>query len=100
MKDEELGGKKMIIVSQDKKAIHNFNNILSIQIEKSNSTFKLIIYDAINDNTSIGEYATEERAKEILEEIVEKYENCCRLQETHGISITLKNNYVYEMPKE
>lgn len=33
----------------------------------------MIVYDAINDRSSIGEYKTEERAKEILKEIINKY---------------------------
>ena len=58
----------MIIVSQDKKAIHNFDNILSLQVEGSD----VIVYDTINDGSSLGIYSSEERAKEVLQEIVKQ----------------------------
>lgn len=90
----------MIIVSQDKKSIHNFNNIISIQIEKSNSTFKLIVYDAINDCTPLGEYATEERAKEVLEEIICKYVEYAEISSlSSGISGIFELPKIYRMPR-
>ena len=58
----------MIIVSQDKKSIHNFDNILSLQVERSD----VIVYDTINDGSSLGIYSSEERAKEVLQEIVKQ----------------------------
>ena len=63
----------MIIVSQDKKAIYNFDNISSIQIEECNGTYNLIVYDQINDRDSLGEYKSKERAREVLGEIIEAY---------------------------
>ena len=63
----------MLILSQDKKAIHNFDNIISIQIEQANAEYKLYVYDTINDNTSLAGYDTEERAKEVLQEIINEY---------------------------
>lgn len=88
----------MIIVSQDKNAIHNFDNILSLQIEPCDGCYDIYVYDALNDNTSLGEYKTEERAKEVLKEIVEKYRegiSTCRMGE--GEWAHCKN--VYEMPE-
>lgn len=61
----------MIIVNQDKTEIYNFNEI-----------FKLYVYDCFyiraeksSDNMIsdfLGKYETEERAKEVLQEIAEK----------------------------
>ena len=75
----------MIIVSQDKKSIYNFDNIKSIDIVKN----EIYITDDIlmDEEARIGEYNTEERAKEVLEDIVNKY------------SIT-PLAMIYKMPKE
>ena len=98
----------MIIVNQDKKAIHNFDNISSIQIEESNSTYKLIVYDQINDRDNLGEYETEKRAKEVLEEIVDEYSSYLKIRGGPAIiqgGIDIQPNVfnipkVFKMPKE
>lgn len=68
----------MIIVSQDKKAIINFNNVNEIRVTKTNT---IIMFDNTyrsSDDCSdiLGTYKNEERAKEVLQEIIEKYEDC------------------------
>ena len=90
----------MIIVSQDKKAIYNFDNISSIQIEGCNGTYNLIVYDQINDRDSLGTYETEERAIQVLGEIIEFYEDTKQkmmLQNVHMLYAE-KNDFVYYMP--
>ena len=66
----------MIIVSQDKEVIVNFNNVENIWInnalENNEGKFK-IRAESYSNNMLIGEYKTEERAKEVLEEIIEAY---------------------------
>lgn len=81
----------MIIVSQDKKSIYNFDNIKSIDIVKN----EIYITDdiLINEGARIGEYDTEERADEILEEIINAYK--FNRREAVG-----QVNAVYKMPKE
>jgi len=56
----------MIILTQDRKAIHNFDNVLSIQVEGK----RIIVYDEINDSSALGTYATAERAKEVLQKFI------------------------------
>lgn len=93
----------MIIVSRDKKSIHNFDNILNIQIEKIDNTYKLIIYDEINDGSSLGEYRTEKRAKEVLQEIQERYEHTQYLKcfnKTNDLYEVGIKDFAYEMPEE
>ena len=87
----------MIIISQDKKRIVENLNLGILEPGEYDSYFE--IYN-LKTKATLGKYATEERAKEILEEIAERYEYCKRLQETNGISLSSGNNYVYEMPKE
>lgn len=96
----------MIIISQDKKAIHNFDNIISIQVEESNGKYKIIVYDAINDNTSLGDYKTEKRAKEVLNEISIAYANMEFIKmpkieiQKEATSIELLRNMCYVMPEK
>ena len=74
----------MIIVSQDKNSIINFNNISFIEIEKTDDKYEL--YFETNDmRGEIGVYATEDRAEEVLREMI--------------IVINHKGE-VYQMPKE
>ena len=90
----------MIIVSQDKETIINFKKANIVNINKLNK--KQIgawfsCNEEENNNVLLAEYATEERAKEVLEEIIERYTNWNNLvcgQPTGECSPK------YEMPKE
>lgn len=68
----------MIIVSQDKETIINFENITRISIvppvEKG---YKYSI--AINGCLDLGYYTSKERAKEVLKEIVKEYSSYLKL---------------------
>ncbi len=86
----------MIIVSQDKTEIVNFNNIESVWISKEEEGIFSIEATA-DTNASLGEYATEERAKEVLQEIIERYTNWNNL--VYG-QPTGECSPKYEMPKE
>ena len=91
----------MLILSQDKKSIYNFNNIISIQIEEGYNGFKLIVYGAITDYTSLGKYKTEERAKEVLEEIICKYAEYAEISSlSSGISGIFELHKIYRMPEK
>lgn len=85
----------MIIVSQDKKSIYNFDNIKSIDIVEN----EIYITDDIlmDEGAKIGEYETEERAKEVLEEISERLENWENLKAGQPTGVC---SYRYIMPKE
>lgn len=63
----------MIIVSQDRKSIYNFDNVKSIDILGD----EIYIADDIlaDEGAYIAKYATETRAKEVLQEIIERYTN-------------------------
>lgn len=83
----------MIIVSQDKKELINFENILSVKLFHDDEDNECLyeIYTTVNapgDNyILLGAYKTEERAKEVLREIVE----------IHRVAMPTA---VYEMPEE
>mgnify|MGYP004542035785 CR=1 FL=1 len=89
----------MIIISQDKLQIFNFETAKNIWIEEEEVEINQIeqtAYSIYIDGEIVGAYLTEERAKEVLQEIVKayketnyEYENCWCLR-----------NVIYEMPKE
>ena len=60
----------MIIVSQEKHLL-NYNNVIEICKTFGNEKDVSIIATTINDDIVLGEYDTEERADEVLEEIIE-----------------------------
>lgn len=101
----------MIIVSQDKSVIVNFNNIEAIEIGNvEENQCKGIIYARLVSDYfyKIGEYKTEERAKEVLQEIINKYSSYLQLNGGPAImkgDIDIQPNIfnipkVYYMPKE
>ena len=92
----------MIIVSQDKNKIVNFDNIAHIFISKDSDKHYLIEYGKMNGSSELlGIYATEERAKEVLQEIINKYKKPKILQETLDAYQVIKfNNEVFQMSKE
>jgi 5'(3')-deoxyribonucleotidase len=98
----------MIIVNQDKDNVINYDNVKSLWIDdnvldKTNTTFYINA-----DDDFLGEYKTEERAKEVLKEIVEKYSSYLKLK--GGVAfmqggMNIQPNIfnipkVYEMPTE
>lgn len=95
----------MIIVSQDKDAILNFDNIEAIRLIKSIEDNKrnLIAIDMLNgERYSVAKYETEERAKEILQEII----NVVSLEELKNktfeevqLLINFRKIVRYEMPE-
>ena len=80
----------MIIISQDKDNIVNFDNISSIGIYPpfdDTNNFEINAETVNGELVDLGLYATEKRAKEVLMDIVENY-NITPLA------------MVYKMPKE
>lgn len=106
----------MIIVSQDKKEIINFDNIKEIYIKKWSTMEKgkVIWFYVINAEkskdyqTEIGRYSTKERAKEVLREIIKCYKSYLQLNGGPAIlqgQMDIQPNIfnipkVYEMPEE
>lgn len=98
----------MIIVSQDKTEIFNFNEIFRLYVDTwSNEEFATepncfcIRAEKASDNmicAFLGEYSTEERAKEVLEEIIKLYRKCnCY---SYGAGFGYVANAVFEIPAE
>jgi len=90
----------MIIVSQNRQEIVNFNNVMNIHITDCEEDGFLIsagLVVGVDDNyRDLGYYKSKERAKEVLQEIVKKYEKTmCSLGKQ---IISFEDVYVYEMP--
>lgn len=97
----------MIIVSQDKSEMFNFDEIFRLYIDTwSSKEFAIepdcwcIKAEKASDNmicAFLGEYATEERAKEVLQELIERYANWNNLVYGQPTGICSPK---YEMPQE
>lgn len=84
----------MLIVSQDKYNILNFDTTVNIGVEEISTLNDIVQISAqTNGNTIIlGKYKTEERAKEVLQEIINTY----RFNRCEAVG---QKNVVYEMPE-
>ena len=86
----------MIIVSQDKEEIVNFDKVESIWID-SDEEGRFTIEATADTNSTLGYYKTKERAKEVLQEIIEIY----REEIIHGSSGYFSSTKtVYDMPED
>ena len=89
----------MIIVSQDKTKIVNFDNLIQIYItQDEEETANFIRYESVDSlYEDLGEYKTEERAKEVLQEIIIRHGNWenMKMGQPSGIC-----SPVYEVPKD
>ena len=94
----------MIIVSQDKELILNFENIDAIEIgnplEYDDGLFQILAFTTSDSEYTLGKYKTEERAKEVLQEIIIAIRGKNMVQFSNGEMkevYPIKND-VYEMP--
>ena len=93
----------MIIVSQDKDKIVNFDNLTQIYITRDEEEKSYFIrYETVDSlYDDLGEYKTEERAKEVLQEIMKKYlEIKCFYNSKYEVMQAIEQPKVYEMPVE
>ena len=63
----------MIIVSQDKMEIFNFDRVTNIWIDDNVLDKTYTEFEICADGETLGLYTTEKRAKEVLKEIVREY---------------------------
>lgn len=101
----------MIIVSQDKENIINFERADLINVYKAEKKQVVAWFscnESENNNVLLGVYATEERAKEVLQELVKTYSSYLTLnggpaliQGQTDIAPAIFNiPKVYEMPEK
>lgn len=98
----------MLIVSQEKDIIINFDNVEMLGL---NPDYKKEIFCTFNDGAEeIGTYNAEERAKEVLQEIIAVHQASKMFMATKGVLTQEemckamieqgKSIFKYEMPKE
>lgn len=105
----------MIIVSQDKKMFVNFNSIVSVYViknyvseEKGYQGYNIDFATNEEINFVLATYDTEERAKEVLQEITRKYSSYLKLEGGPAIlqgQMDIQPNIfnipkIYEMPEK
>ena len=96
----------MVILSQDKKRMFNFENLVEIRVFAHNNyplkdNVKGYDLQGVTQNGKyiiLGIYDTEERAKEVLEEIIKAYLDCN--EQNVLAEYAYVKNKVYEMPTE
>ena len=86
----------MIIVNQREDIIINFTNVISIYVKEKDVQ---VLMNCIEDALILGKYATEKRAKEVLQEIIKAYRDY-RTAECDGYTNVLQETAVYEMPEK
>lgn len=89
----------MIIVSQDKTRIYNFERISEIVV----SGTEICISDNLRQEEGlvIAIYKTEKRAKEVLITIMEWYDKLTKdIVEAIAYSCSMNGYYYFEMPKK
>lgn len=89
----------MFILCQKKDTIVNLEKVQAINIHLQNRKEVCAWFDVNENNRNsvlLGKYYTEERAKEVLKEIIEKYK-----EENYAmIESMAKAQLVYEMPEK
>ena len=86
----------MIIVSQDKKKIINFERIAEVIV--SDEDICVSNNFEVQKGLIIATYESEERAKEVLQEIISKYKTTLYNTKTNETVVNIPK--VFEMPKE
>lgn len=89
----------MIIVSQDKQKIVNFDNVNIILVRENKIISFDNTYTDYQDGDLLGKYENKERAKEVLQEIIKSYRNY-RTAECDGYTNILQETAVFEMPED
>jgi len=93
----------MIIVSQDRETVVNFENIIRIKVCKYNGENYIQCDFPYGTYEDLGTYKTKERAKEVLQEIKDRYltyaalSNQSNSKDIKQVSDIPKH---YEMPEE
>lgn len=102
----------MIIVSQNKKRTTESTELFIDTIIQSDkkSTYGIFVEKTDSAYIKLGEYETEERAKEVLQELIsrivltERFEAICIPERQDNMVIDMYDNnrplFIYEMPKE
>ena len=87
----------MIIVSQDKTRIINFNRVEILGINIDDNTKVACCFN--EGKVLLGKYETEERAKEVLQKLIQSYREY-RTAEVDGYTNVIEETAVFDMPEK
>ena len=93
----------MIIVNQEKTYLVNFNNVcqVSLAVDEEETEYAIAVQTVDKEEIIMGIYKTEERAKEVLQEIMKKYlEIKCFYNSKYEVMQAIEQPKVFEMPVE
>lgn len=100
----------MIIINQKKSALINFENVADIYIDNKETNKKIYATSSSGiTQYTLGEYKTEERAKEVLSSIIASYQASKMFEcANEEVQSQMSNKYIkvgtepfkYEMPEE
>lgn len=95
----------MLIVEQDKTYFVNFENVehVTLGVDKEETEYAVIAKTSNDDEIVLGTYKTEERAKEVLQEITENYATSIDYKYNQTLFVEDLEEYreslVYRMPE-
>ncbi len=94
----------MIIVNQEKTYLVNFNNVcqVSLAVDKEETEYAIAVQTVDKEEIIMGIYKTEERAKEVLQEIIKNF-SFTELRDTpEKLKLIMEITKLgrYQMPKE
>ena len=88
----------MLILSQNKISITNFDNSTTIEIKEiKGNEYVIKAYLTNTGEIYLAVYDTEERAKEVLQEIIKEYKESGSVKIDN---VQAENKVVYEMPEK
>ena len=92
----------MIIRSQNKKGIINFNNIDTIGIEPNHCGYDVAAYNGTREScVKLGEYSTKEKAVKVLDMICEQYvRNQALYIDRENNARVIPQNSIFQMPAD
>ena len=94
----------MIIIEQDGTYFVNFKNIeqITMAVDREETEYAIIAETLNDDEVVLGTYATEKRAKEVLQEIIKHY-NLLKKESVYAMGdggFIFEEKFYYEMPEE
>ena len=94
----------MIIIEQDKTYFVNFNNVsqVTLAVNKEEEEYAVMVQTIDEEELIMGIYKTEERAKEVLREIVDTFgirEIRNSTYQYADLAIKSRKYSIYEMPE-
>ena len=74
-KEVKKGSRNMLIVSQEKHEVYNIQMMKSLYVSHSGDSFFITMDLLGNENATLGDFDSYERANEVLLKIIEEYKN-------------------------